>query len=112
MSTRQHEQRPIGDLPAGERDDTPDDNLDDITPIRTQDYTSTKKRFPQVKRHVAELLISGSRVRNPDGAPESSTQRSRWSTKARRLSRGGSLAGTLIRPANRTCVRFRTGSLG
>ena len=46
-----------------------DDNSDDTTAVRAPDYMATNYPFPQVKAYDPELLISGSGVRNPDGAP-------------------------------------------
>ena len=45
-----------------------DDNSDDTTAVRAPDYVDTNYLFPQVKAYDPELLISGSGVRNPDGA--------------------------------------------
>jgi hypothetical protein len=46
-----------------------DDNSDDTTAVRAPDYMDTNYLFPQVEAYDPELLISGSGVRNPDGAP-------------------------------------------
>ena len=56
-----------------------DDNSDDTTAVRAPDYVDPNYLFPQVKAYDPELLISGSGVRNPDGALVKTPGRQRFS---------------------------------